>query len=466
MDHSSFNSTVSQHEIIQPLSTKKTSQTILQSLNSTQLTIYKIGAGFSYILAYVYVLMLWENRPTYYFPLSLVFVACIETGITDKKRSYLSINNNTIETNFFLFTTLAQALSLTIWGYGNDEVALFQFIMIHISFVFYVLARSNWLSQERLGILVWYDFLTGFFKLPFSHLFLRLSTLLFHSTTRSTEQFHQKRPAHMLKFFSILAISIGLTIYLVTFVGGQLIQVSNAFANTINSIYLTFLDTLNLFHHIDVTLLFLHWLFSLPIGAWLFGLIAGSILKRPEKRLNYQIFQNTLIPFRVFPPFTAYLLIGSLCFIYLLFFAVGISQIAELLSLQGISPQHASSTAVSGFWQLVRVSLLNFAVLGGFYLVGRQPLWEQKTTRWLVTLLFIFTSLLALLAAWKLFAIYIFFYGPTPLRLLSGWFILVLLVWCGLTIIRFFRHIQAIRYGIFYAVFSFTMLSYIYHFIL
>jgi len=97
-----------------------------------------------------------------------------------------------------------------------------------------------------------------------------------------------------------------------------------------------------------------------------------------------------------------------------------------------------------------------------FYLIAKKPLWDQKGTRFAATILFIFTGLLALLAGWKLFGIYIYLYGPTPLRLISAWFILVLLVWCLLTLIRFYKPIQAIRIGIFYALISFTLLCYLY----
>ena len=87
-------------------------------------------------------------------------------------------------------------------------------------------------------------------------------------------------------------------------------------------------------------------------------------------------------------------------------------ELGQLLSagtvVQAISPQNASTVAVAGFWQLVRVSILNFAVLGVFYLIAKKPLWDQKGTRFAATILFIFTGLLALLAGWKLFGIYIY----------------------------------------------------------
>nr|WP_237737758.1 hypothetical protein [Streptococcus thermophilus] len=59
------------------------------------------------------------------------------------------------------------------------------------------------------------------------------------------------------------------------------------------------------------------------------------------------------------------------------------------------------------------------------------------------TLLFTFASLFALIAGWKFFGVYIALYGVTPRRLLSGWFVTVLFIWCVLTLIRLYKPIQA-----------------------
>lgn len=205
---------------------------------------------------------------------------------------------------------------------------------------------------------------------------------------------------------------------------------------------------------------------AVPVSLYLYGLLAGSLLGKKDTKLSYKKFQASIRPLRVAPAFAAYIIIGSLCLTYALFFLTGLGELGQLLSAgtvaQAISPQNASTVAVAGFWQLVRVSILNFAVLGVFYLIAKKPLWDQKGTRSAATILFIFTGLLALLAGWKLFGIYIYLYGPTPLRLISAWFILVLLVWCLLILIRFYKPIQAIRIGIFYALISFTLLCYLY----
>ena len=51
-------------------------------------------------------------------------------------------------------------------------------------------------------------------------------------------------------------------------------------------------------------------------------------------------------------------------------------------------------------------------------------------------------------------------------RLLSGWFVTVLFIWCVLTLIRLYKPIQATRLAVFYATISFTLVSLLGSFIL
>lgn len=129
------------------------------------------------------------------------------------------------------------------------------------------------------------------------------------------------------------------------------------------------------------------------------------------------------------------------------------SQMSELLSLNqaNIPTYQASHIAVQDFWQLVRVPILNFAVLVGLYIFSKEDLFTHKGLRLISMLLFTFASLFALITDWKLFSIYITLYGITPRRLLSGWFVTVLFVWCIFTLIRLYKPTQTTRLAIFYA---------------
>ena len=113
---------------------------------------------------------------------------------------------------------------------------------------------------------------------------------------------------------------------------------------------------------------------------------------------------------------------------------------------------------MDGFWQLVRVVSLNFALLLASCLFSRIPLWEDRRTRGLITVQFVCSLLFGLLAFWKLFVLYLGTYGATPRRILSGWMVIMLLLWTVLALIRFYRRIPAARISVLAAAASFSVL--------
>lgn len=440
--------------------------TLFDSLKNEQLTSFRRATILLYLIAYLYTTTFFDNNPIAFFPIAVGLIGLVEylskqLEIPFQKMSI--IGGNKVETTLFAGMALAQALALSMWGF-HYQLEFFQFLAIHLSFIFYVLARTGWLVQGRLGIMVWYDSLRGSLILPLKHFLLAIEVS--HRKFVTEEDETEDTLVLSTKFKQVLFITLSLLVstFLVLFVGSQLSQVSQNFA-ALTSSWTEWLEQLleNLYLNLDISEFLPKFFLAIPITLWLYGLITGSLLDQKKNSLTYQSFHKAIRPIQVFPPITAYILIGSLCITYALFFVVGITELGHILgTTTRISPQDASTVAVSGFWQLVRVALLNFAVLGTFYFVSKKPLWDQKGTRFAITVLFIFTTLLAFLASWKLFGIYIFFYGPTPLRLLSGWFILVLVVWCLLALVRFYKPIQAIRIGIFYALISFTGLCYLY----
>ena len=64
----------------------------------------------------------------------------------------------------------------------------------------------------------------------------------------------------------------------------------------------------------------------------------------------------------------------------------------------------------------------------------------------------------AALAAGKL-AVYVVLYGLTPRRVIAGWFLGVLAVWCVLALVRVFRAIPAAHIAILVLAVSFTVLA-------
>lgn len=433
---------------------------VLDHLKPDQLITGKWTILATLILAYLYASIFFDNQPLLFLPLSLGLIGLVEWlhnrwgrfsgGITEQTSNFLEIK-------LFASLTLLQALALSLWGF-LPQFEISQFLALHASFILYVAARNKRLIQGRLGILFWSDGIYNSLYLPFKYFFL--SFIVLSTPTRTTTDNSPTSARKTTNTLTRLSLTLLVALILIVFVINQLGQVSQAFADSITLFLSWFGSTGDFLTQLLTGLLTSpRLLIAFPISLWLFGLIGGSLVERQPRQLTYETFLNRINRHQVFPSWTTYIIAGSLCFIYALFVIIGFG---EVISAQNISAPDASTLAVTGFWQLVRVSLLNFSVLAGLYLVTKPATLFSKNSRLVLTALFGFATLFALLAGWKLFGIYIFLYGLTPLRLLSGWFVLVLLLWCVLILIRLHHTIQAIRIGIICAFGSFTTLAYLY----
>lgn len=119
----------------------------------------------------------------------------------------------------------------------------------------------------------------------------------------------------------------------------------------------------------------------------------------------------------------------------------------------GLTAPEASAFAVDGFWELLRIQLLDIAVLAGVHFLAKRPL-----PKVLAALFCGFGVAFALLAGAKL-AAYIRLFGFTPRRVAAGWFLTVLLVWGVLLLVRVFKPIPAARIGIAVLAVSFVVLG-------
>ena len=113
-------------------------------------------------------------------------------------------------------------------------------------------------------------------------------------------------------------------------------------------------------------------LLSLPVGAWLYGLVFGA-LRRTEPPTTAAQCTAALEHARIVPRSTATVAVAALCGVYALFFAVQAGEWFAAAPL-GLSAPDAAAFAVDGFWELQKILLLNFGVLAGVHFLGRAPL--------------------------------------------------------------------------------------------
>ena len=116
---------------------------------------------------------------------------------------------------------------------------------------------------------------------------------------------------------------------------------------------------------------------------------------------------------RVVPCTTAVAAVTALCGVYALFFAV---QAGEWLAAAplGLDAPDTAAFAVNGFWELLKILLLDFSVLAGIQFFGRAPLPKA-----LAAVFCGFGVAFAALAAGKL-AVYVTLCALTPRRFTGG----------------------------------------------
>ena len=480
-----------------------------------RVSVDRAAALLSYPIAYIYLYWFMTNDYTYrprlftqwggHFLFSVLFVLAVEgyskacgRDLASAKREQPALFS---ESCCLAAMILLQSLALLLYGPHADDVAVAQVLFWHFTCIYYVCARTGILTARRTGVFFLLDAVNGVFIMPFRHFFLRLICLLRRgkrvvagaeetagtgtSTVRtevnaevSVEEDDGARPQtggkgsarslvtpERLKKAAVFCFTLFLAGTVCSIAWHELAGASEAFGRLgqgVAEFLARILSFRGLAEFLEEYLPYV--VFSIPIGAYLFGLVGGGLSDRSDATREKKIREG-LVQYRILPAYSVYLILGSLLAVYLLFFAVQIAGLAGVLLGAGgrslrelVSVQEACRYAVGGFWQLVRVVLLNFAVLLGLMLLSKIRLFEEKRPMILIDLLFACAAAFAVLAGFKLFVLYFYQYGPTPRRILAGWMVVMQLLWCVLALIRFHRRFPAVKIGVYAGAVSFTIL--------
>ncbi|MGN0983722.1 MAG: DUF4153 domain-containing protein, partial [Gemmiger sp.] len=334
------------------------------------------------------------------------------------------------ETPLWAGCYLALSVAMPLWGAQPGGLSGWQTVVWHLFAIWYVLARCGVLAAGHSG-LFFLDGIAGLFTLPWPHFLWRLRAM----GRLVANAMHRRSLAARRLLVGL--VSVLLAAGLCGLAGSQLTAADENFARLLSGIYRWWNEWWRN-SHLSADLLY--FLLSLPVGAWLYGLVAGA-LRREEPPCTEERFCQFLKPLQKLPVLTANLALGALCALYTLFFAVQ-AMAFFAADAAGLSAPDAAGFAVDGFWELCRVLLLNFAVLASIRLLAR-----RMPPRWLTVLFAAYGVAFALLDGAKLVT-YIRLYGFTPRRVVSGWFLCVLLVWTLLALVRLFRPLPALRIAV------------------
>lgn len=291
-------------------------------------------------------------------------------------------------------------------------------VFLHVFAVWWVLCRGGRLAEGKSGHLLPLDALNGFIVFPFRHFFLRIRCL-WHGLTHIGRG--EKRLSASKLLWSAGAILAALLLLLRAAVLLQ--RADEAFG--------TFLSGITdwweaLFDEDEWTILLL----SLPVGAYIFGLIAGSAREDAEairaggRRLGYRLTLLRKVPAPVFAA-----VLGVFVLFYLGFFLLQARYLFGAFTRTLPEGFVVAEYARQGFFELCRVMALNFALLWLAARLTERPLRDSTVLRVLAVVLLGESLLFAVIAASKL-GLYIDCFGFTPLRLQSFWLVCVLAAGC------------------------------------
>ena len=220
----------------------------------------------AYVAAYFYILLWndWKWLPA----AALALVGITEWLHWEKKRTWES------------FTWLGCFLCVCIGGMMAEQGAFVWYgkqiaLFIHLFFVWWVLARSGVLAEGKSGHLLPLDALNGFIVIPFGNFFLRIATLYFGIRSLIPEKEDaKKKPWGWI-------VTAGLACLCLFLGAAQLLMRADAGFGALLERFAA------LFRFEWDGEVLVRLIFSLPVGAWLFGLMSGS-RRMTEERLARQ----------------------------------------------------------------------------------------------------------------------------------------------------------------------------------
>ena len=370
-----------------------------------------------YLLAYIYVGYQWWALPLF----TAGFFAAGEYLYRDVKRpreSWIWLGCVVLIVGCLTWRGLhpneydSRLPAQTVYEYGiPTELAL---LALHILAVWWLLCRAGRLTGGESGHLLPLDALFAFIVIPFKNFFLRIRCAVFALKPKKERGVNAGAIAG-----AVLAAFV--TLVLLVLAMTQLSAADDTFSALIGNLRQLLTPDLD-------QPWFYRFLTSLPVGAYLFGLLAGLGREAPETMRKRGDGALAVLPkLRIVPQSVWTAALGVFSAVYLVFFFVQGRYLFGAFTRTLPADFTVAEYARQGFFELCRVMAINFAL---FWFVTRTARQENRPVRWMAAALLIESLLFAVVALSKL-ALYISCFGLTPLRVLSTWLVCVLLFGCG-----------------------------------
>ena len=411
----------------------------------------------TYILAYYYPDVVGERSiivhlGNFDFNLRFFIFTLAFIGITELTAIKFNKARNR-ESIFWLITLILLSILWCMRTFESEGAfSPFLLLFLHCNAAYYVLMRMEMTAEGKTGPMVFFDFISAFIITPFSNFLLRITVFVNAFKNRS---FKLNKKKHLPVISTVI-----ITLILAAFASSLLSNADAGFARLTNGI-LNLLPSFDFnFADYQFNRIIIRFILSIPVGAFLMGLIGGSAIKN-EPEFKKENIVNGLESYRHIPKFAVITVLAALSAIYIIFFIFQIQTIIPVIGSDSFTAPEASRLAVKGFYELIKILMLNFSVLGVFFFFAPESFAEFKDNRvkFFATIFAITGICFAILDYFKLY-LYVANYGFTSRRLVACWFLLVMFTAAVLMLIRLYKKFEGIRYIAVLFIVSFILFAF------
>ena len=293
---------------------------------------------------------------------------------------------------------------------------------LHATVIYYTLCRFQRLSLPNTSETILLDFFQGWIIQPFSHIFARIIHVIKYILTHIRS-----------KQIKTILFSIIILIPLVLFALGQLSAIDQNFSALTNSLFRF------IFHEL-ISMNFYRIIWSIPVGAYLFGLISSCILSE-KPFISYDGCREFFLKKKVIPLISIRITTVVLLALYLAFFIFQLSDLPTVLAAP--TAQSSCEYAVRGFWNFFRIMGLNIVLILALNFLIRK---EDTNSTKIDTYILLFTTICFNLLACLKLGLYFFTYGYTERRVIALWLLVAIFISLILMIIRMHKKFNLIQF--------------------
>ncbi len=355
-----------------------------------------------------------------------------------------------------------------VWD--DYQLALF----VHVFAVWWVISRSGKLLAGESSRFLPMDALNAFVLVPLGNFFLRIRALWYGGSMLAAGLRRKEDRADRgdTRWWVLLAALLSAVLFIMA--GELLSSADQGFAQFYSSIR----DLFRLDWEADPETVF-RIMASIPVGMYLFGLIAGSARVKRE-RLDGQVkgIEAFLESIRRVPEVFWTIVIGVFSLLYLAFFVFQARYLFGAFTRTLPEGFIVSQYAREGFFELCKVVALNFSLLwmvtrmarsagnstyGDPAVPGNAPAGVKHADGSVLfraaCLALLFESAVFAVIAFSKLALYIDCFGFTPLRFQSIWLVCVLFAACALWAVNLVTGRKVFRYWMYFGAVSLSLLS-------